>query len=64
MIFYKNESQFEPDHFIWYTFHFGRDQIIMVKSKSILSDQNCFGHIEGQGISLLHILLIIVYVVD
>ena len=22
----------------------------MVKSKSIWSDQNCFGHIEGQGI--------------
>ena len=44
-------------------FHFGCDQIIMVKSKSIwwdqnhlvrpkpfLTDQNCFGHIEGQGI--------------
>jgi hypothetical protein len=25
--------------------------LIMVKSKSIWSDQNCFGHIEGQGIS-------------
>ena len=37
------------------TSNFGRkilDQIIMVKSKSIWSDQNNFGHIEGQGINL------------
>ena len=37
-------------------FHFGRDQIIVVKSKSIWSDQNHFGHIEGQGISLFRTL--------
>ena len=41
VIFYQNESQFGPDQFIlvvtisfWsWPFHFGRDQIIMVKSK-------------------------------
>ena len=47
---------------IWtWPIHFGRDQIIMVKSKSIWSDQNdfwinqnCFGHIKGQGIGVIH----------
>ena len=37
-------------------FHFGRNQIIMVKSKSIWTDQNCFGHIKGQGIKGQYIL--------
>ena len=40
-----------PKWFWSWPFHFGRDQIIMVKSKSIWSDQNCFGHTEGQGMS-------------
>ena len=41
---------------IWtWPIHFGCDQIIMVKSKSIWSDQNCFGHIEGQGIRPLNL---------
>ena len=40
------DHHFGRDHFI-----FGREQIITVKSKSIWLDQNCFGHIEGQGIS-------------
>ena len=43
----------------------------MVKSKSIWSDQNCFGHIEGQGINVVqysiisdeHISLYDIYVV-
>ena len=51
---------------IWtWPIHFGRDNFIMVKSKSIWSDQNqffrpkpfwtdqnCFGHIERQGINV------------
>ena len=44
-------------------FHFGRDQIIMVKSKSIWSDQNHFGHIEGQGIRLIFIWKIVITLV-
>ena len=43
---FGRKSQFGPDQFILVYL----DQIIMVKSKSIWSDQNCFGHIEGQGI--------------
>ena len=30
-------------------FHFGRDQIIMVRPKTFWTNQNCLGHIEGQG---------------
>ena len=52
MIFYQNESHLDLTNSFWsWPFHFGRDQIIMVKSKSIWSYQNHFGHIEGQGIS-------------
>ena len=38
---------------IWtWPFYFGRDQIIMVRPKPFWTDQNFFGHIEGQGINL------------
>ena len=60
VIHFGRKSQFGPDQFILvvtisfclWPFHFGWDQIILVKSKSIWSDQNSFGHIEGQGISV------------
>ena len=45
---------------IWtWPFHFGHDQTIMVKSKSILTDQNCFCHIKGQGITILLIVQVL-----
>ena len=44
VIFYQNESHLDLTNSFWsWPFHFGRDQIIMVKSKSIWSDQNHFG---------------------
>ena len=62
VIFYQNESHLDLTNSFWlWPFHFGQDQIIMVKSKSIWSgqnlfwtDQNSFGHIEGQGIKLTY----------
>ena len=35
------------------TKHYGQVQINLVRPKSIWTDQNCFGHIEGQGIQLV-----------
>jgi hypothetical protein len=32
--------------------HYGQVQINLVRPKSFWTDQNCFGHIEGQGIHL------------
>ena len=44
VIFYQNESHLDlTNSFRSWPFHFGRDQITMVKSKSIWSDQNHFG---------------------
>ena len=44
VIFYQNESHLDLTNSFWYwPFYFGLDQIIMVKSKSIWSDQNHFG---------------------
>ena len=34
--------------------HYGQVQINLVRPKPFWTDQNCFGHIEGQGISLPH----------
>ena len=51
---FGRKSQFGPDQFILVYL----DQIIMVKSKSIWSDQNCFGHIEGQGINVVQYSII------
>ena len=35
------------------TNHYGQVQINLVRPKSFWTDQNCFGHIEGQGIKRL-----------
>ena len=51
---------FEPDQFIlvvtisfWsWPNHYGQVQINLVRPKPFWTDQNWFGHIEGQGISL------------
>ena len=58
VILYQNESQFGPDQFIlvmtfsfWsWPNHYGQVQINLVRPKPFWTDQNCFGHIEGQGI--------------
>ena len=43
VIFYQNESHLGLTNSFWsWPFHFGHDQIIMVKSKSIWSDQTYF----------------------
>ena len=50
-----NQYLDQTNPFWSWPFHFGCDQIIMVKSKKIWSDGNhlcCFGHIEGQGINV------------
>ena len=36
--------------------HYGQVQINLVRPKQFWTDQNCFGHIEGQGISFLYYL--------
>ena len=33
--------------------HYGQVQINLVRPKPFCTDQNCFGHIEGQGIKVL-----------
>ena len=55
----KNHNLDLTNSFWSWPFHFGHDQIIMVKSqinlvrpKPFWTDQNCVGHIEGQGINL------------
>ena len=68
VIHFGRKSQFGPDQFIlvvtisfWLTpNHYGRVQINLVRPKPFWSDQNCFGHIEGQGINLLNPYLITV----
>ena len=62
VIFYQNESQFGPDQFIlvvtisfWsWPNHYGQVQINLVRPKPFWTDQNCFGHIEGQGIRIFY----------
>jgi hypothetical protein len=64
VIFYQNESQFGPDQFILVvtiSFYivtksllsspnqFGRTKTILDQPKPFWINQNCFGHIEGQG---------------
>ena len=58
---YQNESQFGPDQFILVVTifimvmknHYGQVQINLVRPKPFWTDQNSFGHIEGQGIGQL-----------
>ena len=45
VIHFGRKSQFGPDHY-------GQVQINLVRSKPFWTDQNCFGHIEGQGIGV------------
>ena len=53
VIFYQNESHLDLTNSFWsWPFHFGRDQINLVRPKPFWTDQNCFGHIEGQSINL------------
>ena len=57
-IHFGRKSQFGPDQFItvvtisfWsWPNHYGQVQINLVRPKPFWTDQNCFGHIEGQGI--------------
>ena len=59
VIHFSRKSQFGPDQFIlvatisfWsWPNHYGQVQINLVRPKPFCTDQNCFGHIEGQGIS-------------
>ena len=59
------KSQFGPDQFILVVTisfrlrpnHYGQVQINLVRPKPFWTDQNCFGHIEGQGIRTIFIVL-------
>ena len=61
VIHFGRKSQFGPDQFIlvvtisfWsWPNHYGQVQINFVRPKSFWTNQNCFGHIEGQGISII-----------
>ena len=54
---------FGPDQFVlvmtisfWsWPNHYGQVQINLVGPKPFWTDQNCFGHIEGQGIRVFHV---------
>ena len=58
VIHFGRKSQFGSDQFIlvmtisfWsWPNHYGQVQINLVRPKPFWTDQNCFGHIEGQGI--------------
>ena len=60
VIHFGRKLQFEPDQFIFIVTisfwsrpnHYGQVQINLVRPKPFWTDQNCFGHIKGQGISL------------
>ena len=61
VILYQNESPFGPNQFnlvvtisfwLWPN-HYGQVQINLVRPKPFWTNQNCFGHIEGQGIHIL-----------
>ena len=61
VIHFGRKSQFGPDQFILVMTisfwsrpdHYGQVQINLVRPKPFWTDQNCFGHIEGQGITVL-----------
>ena len=58
VIHFGRKSQFGPDQFIFFVTisfwlrpnHYGQVQINLVRPKPFWTDQNCFGHIKGQGI--------------
>ena len=60
VIHFGRKSQFGPDQFILVKTisfwsrpnHYGEVQINLVRPKPFGTDQNCFGHKEGQGISI------------
>ena len=60
VIYFGRKSQFGPDQFIlvvtislWlWPNHYGQVQINLVRPKPFWTNQNCFGHIEGHGISV------------
>ena len=57
VIHFGRKSRFGPDQFILVVTisfwlrpnHYGQVQINLVRPKLFWTDQNCFGHIEGQG---------------
>ena len=51
-ILVENHNLDLTDSFWSWPFHFGQVQIDLVRPKPFWTDQNCFGHIEGQGISI------------
>jgi hypothetical protein len=59
VIHFGRKSKFGPDKFILVVTisfwlrpnHYGQVQINLVRPKPFWTEQNCFGHIEGQGIS-------------
>ena len=61
VIHFARKSQFGPDQFMlvltisfWSCpHHYGHVQINLVRPKPFWTDQNCFGQIQGQGISCL-----------
>ena len=65
VIHFGIESQFGPDQFIlvvtisfWsWPNHYGQVQINLARKKPFWTDQNCFGHIEGQGIKVKNLAL-------
>ena len=60
VIHFGRKSRFGPDQFIlvvtisfWsWPNHYFQIQINLVRPKPFCTDQNCFGHIEGQGIKV------------
>ena len=58
VIHFGRKSRSGPDQFILVVTisfrlrpnHYGQIQINLVRQKPFWTDQNCFGHIEGQGI--------------
>ena len=63
VIHFGRKSQFGPDQFILVVTisfwsrpnHCGQVQINLVRPKPFWTNQNCFGHIEGQGIKVLQL---------
>ena len=61
VIHFGRKLQFGPNQFIllltisfWsIRNHYGQVQINLVRPKPFWTDQNCFGHIEGQGMRLI-----------
>ena len=66
VIHFGRKSQFGPDQFILVLtisfcsrpHHYGQVQINLVRPKPFWTDQNCFGHIEGQGIRTKYVLIL------